>query len=117
MMSRTVTATTKYIRQSPQKVRAIANQVRQMPLDKAVEYLNVSNKKAATPVRKTLQSAIANATNNHDLAINQLNLKSIEVNTGPTFRRPNYRARGRLDIVRKRNCHIKVVLEQEEPTK
>ena len=98
---------------SPQKCRLVADQVRGLPVDKALTLLTFSNKKAAVLVRKVLESAIANAEHNHGADIDELRVSTIEVNEAPTFRRYRARAKGRGARIIKRNSHITVKVGDE----
>ena len=83
----TTSATLKYARTSPQKVRLIADQIRGLPVDKALNFLQFSNKKAAAIVKKILESAIANAEHNDGSDIDELKVSTVYVNQGPTLKR------------------------------
>lgn len=110
-MSTEVIATAKHIRQSPRKVRVVANAVKNLPLDAALAQLIISPKKAAKPIKKVMESAIANAGENFKLKKENLTIKAIEVGPARTLRRIKPRAKGRADVMRRRSCHIRVVLE------
>lgn len=105
-----VKAVSKYVRISPQKARLVIDQVRAKPVDRALEILEFSDKKAAVPVRKTLESAIANAENNEGADIDELWVEAIMVDEGPTLKRWRPRARGRASSIFKRTCHITVMV-------
>jgi len=106
-------ATAKYERISPQKVRLVADQVRGLPVEKALDVLTYSAKKAAVLVKKVLNSAIANAEHNEGADIDELKISAIYVNVGPTLKRIKPRARGRADRILKRSCHITVHVSDE----
>ena len=95
---------------SPQKCRLVADQVRGMPVDKALTLLNFSNKKAAVMVRKVLESAIANAEHNDGADIDELKVSSIYVDQGPVMKRMRARAKGRGNRILKRTSHITVTV-------
>ncbi len=95
---------------SPQKCRLVADQVRGMPVDKALTLLTFSNKKAAEMVRKVLESAIANAEHNDGADIDELKVASIFVNQGPVMKRMRARAKGRGNRIIKRTSHITVTV-------
>lgn len=95
---------------SAQKVRLVANQVRGLSAESAVELLTFSTKKAASLVKKTLDSAIANAEHNHGADIDELVISTIMVDEGPTAKRFRARARGRGNRILKRSCHITVTV-------
>ena len=103
-----VAARLRYARISAQKARLIANQVRGLPVAQAVNQLTHSNKKAATLVKKLLESAIANAENNEGLDVDELALSTIFVDEAPSFTRMQPRAKGRGNNITKRNCHITI---------
>ncbi len=105
-----VKAKAKYIRISPRKVRLVVDVIRGMQVEKALDQLNFINKRATVPVRKLLNSAIANATNNFELEKSNLYIKEIKVDEGPTLKRWMPRAHGRATMIRKRTSHISVIL-------
>lgn len=98
---------------SPQKVRLVADLVRGLPVEKALETLQYTNKKAAVLVKKVLESAIANAENNYGLDIDELTVSKIFVDAGPTLKRVRPRARGRADRIIKRSSHITVAVAEQ----
>ena len=100
----------KYARISAQKMRLVADQVRGMPVDRALNLLQFSNKKAAALVRKALESAIANAEHNAGADIDVLKVSAIFVDEGPSLKRVRARARGRADRVTKRMSHLTVTV-------
>lgn len=100
----------RYARISAQKARLVADQVRGMPVDKALTLLKFSNKKAAVLVSKVLESAIANAEHNEGADIDELKISEICVDDGPTHRRWRARARGRVNHILKRTSHIRVTV-------
>lgn len=106
-------ATLKYARLSAQKGRLVADQIRGLPVDKALDILNFSSKKAAGIIKKVLESAIANAEHNDGADIDQLRIAAIMVNEGPTMKRIRARARGRANRIFKRSCHIRVIVEED----
>lgn len=106
-----VKAKLSYLRISPRKVRLVADLVRGKKAVRAVEILSLLSKEAAKPVKKLIESAIANAKNNHELAVDNLRLVKIIVDEGPTLKRWKPRARGRATTIRKRTSHVKLVLE------
>ncbi len=110
----TTKATLKYARLSPQKMRLIADQIRGLPVDRALNILAFSNKKAAAIVKKVLESAIANAEHNDGADIDELKISSICVDQGPTLKRLRPRARGRADRIIKRMSHVTVTVAESE---
>lgn len=103
-------AVQKYARLSAQKARLVADQVRGMPVEKAVELLDFSNKKAAVVIKKVLESAIANAEHNEGADIDELRVSAVCVDEGPSQRRWRARARGRVNHIEKKTSHIRVTV-------
>ncbi|MEL0628518.1 50S ribosomal protein L22 [Psychromonas aquatilis] len=99
-----------YARSSAQKARLVADQIRGLPVEKALELLSYSPKKAAVLIKKVVDSAIANAEHNEDADIDELVITKICVDEGPTMKRIMPRAKGRADRIMKRSCHITVVV-------
>ena len=88
----------------------MADQVRGLPVEKALELLSYSPKKAAVLIKKVVDSAIANAEHNEGADIDELVISKICVDEGPTMKRIMPRAKGRADRIMKRSCHITVVV-------
>ena len=105
-----VAAKLRHARISAQKCRLIADLVRGESVEKALEILTFSSKKAAVLVKKTLESAIANAEHNEGADIDQLKVGKIFVDEGPTLKRIRPRAKGRADRIFKRTSHITIVV-------
>ncbi|TKB46573.1 50S ribosomal protein L22 [Ferrimonas sediminicola] len=105
-----VLAKHRFARTSPQKARLVADQIRGLPVDRALEILTYSPKKAAALVKKVLESAIANAEHNEGLDIDDLKVAKVFVDEGPTMKRIMPRAKGRADRILKRSSHISVVV-------
>lgn len=105
-----VTATARYVRTSARKARLVADLVRGKSVADAQAILAYSPRAAAVPVRKVLQSAIANADHNSGLDATELYVERIAVDEGPTLRRYRPRAMGRATRINKRTCHITVGL-------
>ena len=110
----TTSATLKFARTSPQKIRLVADQIRGLPVDRALNLLAYSNKKSAAILKKLLESAIANAEHNDGADIDELKVTSVYVNPGPTLKRLSPRARGRADRILKRMSHITVTVAEKE---
>lgn len=108
------TATLKHSMVSPQKARLIADQIRGLPVDKAIDLLTFSNKKSASIIKKVLMSAIANAEHNDGADIDELKIKAICIDQGPTMKRLRPRARGRADRIIKRTSHVTVTVAEAE---
>jgi ribosomal protein L22 len=109
-----VNARARFVRVAPRKARLIADQVRGLPLDDALPLLRFSTRSAAQDIRKLVESAAANAEANHDLVADDLMIKDIHVDEGPTLRRYRPRALGRATRINKRTSHIAVALTPEE---
>ena len=105
-----VSATLKQAHISAQKARLIADQVRGLPVERALNILIFSPKKAAAMVRKVLESAIANAEHNEGADIDELKVSAIYVNEARTLKRFRARAKGRGTRILKRNSHITVTV-------
>lgn len=111
-----VQAKLRYLRMSPRKVRLVADMVRGMDANVAQVQLKHSNKKAARPLLKLLESAIANAQHNNKLDKGNLFVQTITVNDGPTLKRWMPRAFGRASGISKRTSHVLIVLDEKVPT-
>jgi large subunit ribosomal protein L22 len=98
----------KYTRLSPQKARLVADQVRGLPVEQALNLLTFSERKAARVVKKVLESAIANAEHNEGADVDELKVSAIYVDEGPTMKRLRARAKGRASRILKRTSHITV---------
>ena len=108
-----VAAKLKHARTSPQKCRLVADQVRGLPVERALEVLSFSTKKAAGMIKKVLESAIANAEHNEGADIDELKVKTIFIDQGPTMRRWRARAKGRVNHIIKRTSHITVMVGEK----
>ena len=104
------TAKLKFIRVSPQKARLVADQIRGMAVDEAIDVLSFSPKKSAAIMKKVLESAIANAEHNEGADIDELRVGAVMVDQGPTQRRFRARARGRASKILKRTSHISLTV-------
>jgi ribosomal protein L22 len=109
-----VRASARYVRTPARKVRLVADQVRGLPVEQARTLLNFSQRGAARDVGKLIDSAAANAENNHDLVADDLRVAEIYVDEGPTMRRWRARARGRATRIEKRTSHLSVALTPME---
>jgi len=105
-----VRAKARYLRIAPRKVRVVADQVRGKTYEDALALLRFSPRGASVPVLKLIESAGANAENNHDLDPEEMRIAEIRVDEGPTMRRFRPRARGRATRIDKRSSHVSVVL-------
>ena len=105
-----VKAHSRYIRQSPYKVRRVLDLVRGLPVEEAEHLLRLTQRGAAEPIAKVLKSAVANAEHNHALDAEDLVIAEAYANEGPTLKRFRPRARGRATRIDKRTSHITIVV-------
>jgi len=98
------------VRISPQKARLVADQVRGLQVSRADQLLTFSPKKAASLIRKVLNSAVSNAENNLGADVDELKVTKICVDEGPQMKRLHARAKGRANRIIKRTSHITVVV-------
>lgn len=105
-----VSAILRGTRLSSQKARLVADLVRGKPVDQALNILTFSPQKAAFTIKKVLESAIANAEHNEGADIDELMVKTIYVDQGPTLKRFTARAKGRGNRISKPTCHITVTV-------
>ena len=99
-----------FARTSPQKARLVADQIRGLAVEDALNILAYSPKKAGALMKKVLDSAIANAEHNEGADIDELKVSQVFVDEGPTMKRIKTRAKGRADRIFKRSSHITVVV-------
>lgn len=111
-----VSAKLRFLRMSPRKVRLVCDVIRGLDVEQAQAQLQFMRKKAAQPVLKLLNSAIANAENNFKLKKENLFIKKITVDQGPALKRWKPRAFGRAVMIMKRSSHIHVVLGEYKET-
>jgi len=109
-----VTSTYKFARISARKARDVAREIQGLPVSEALDILNFTPRKGAELFGKTLKTALADAENNFELAVDGLYVKSAIVGEGPTFKRFKARARGSASAIMKRTSHITVVLSDDE---
>lgn len=107
-----ITATLKYLRISPRKVRLVAGLLKGAPVQGARAQLRFSNKRAAEPLLKLLNSAAANAKRNFSKDSEGLYIKHIYVDQGPVYKRFRPRARGVASPIARMTSHIKIVLDE-----
>ncbi|MEJ2528512.1 MAG: 50S ribosomal protein L22 [Gammaproteobacteria bacterium] len=100
----------RHARLSAQKGRLVADQIRGLPVEKALNILTFSDKKGAVLMKKVLDSAIANAENNEGADIDELRVSAVCVDEGPTMKRIRARAKGRAARILKRTSHITVTV-------
>lgn len=111
-MSMKVSASLKNARMSAQKCRLVADQIRGLPVEKALNLLEFSTKRAAGLMKKILSSAVANAEYNEGMDIDELKVATVFVDEGPTLKRWRPRAKGRVNRILKRTCHITVMVSE-----
>ena len=105
-------AIAKYLRMSPTKLAPVADLVRGKDIAEALTILKFTPGKSAELVEKVVQSAKANAENNHEMDADKLYVAEIAVNQGPTMKRWRAGSQGRASIILKRSSHIEVVLKE-----
>lgn len=110
MENETITAKSKYIRQSPYKLRLVLNLIRGLPVSEALDILKFTKRKASDEITKVIQSAMANAENNFGLDSNDLYISKAIADEGPTLKRFRPRARGRAGRINKRTSHLIIEL-------
>ncbi len=98
---------------SPQKARLVADQIRGLAVESALDILTFSNKKAAVMLKKLLESAVANAENNDGADIDELKVREICVDQGPMLKRMRPRAKGRGARILKRSSHITITVAEK----
>lgn len=102
----------KYARISAQKARLVADQIRGLKVEQALNLLSFSPKKGAGIIKKILESAIANAEHNEGADIDELKVAEVQVNEGPVMKRMHARAKGRGNRILKRTSHISVTVAE-----
>lgn len=108
-----VSAILKHARLSAQKGRLVADQIRGVPVERALQILAFSTKKAAFTIKKVLESAIANAEHNAGADVDELKVSRVFVDEGRTLKRFHARAKGRGNRIRKRSSHITVMVSDD----
>jgi large subunit ribosomal protein L22 len=109
-----VRAEARYVRAAPRKAQLVAEQIRGRTVPEARTILAFMTRDAANDVEKVLNSAVANAESNHGLIGDELYVSAAYVGAGPTLKRWRARARGRVNRIRKRTCHITIELAQPD---
>ena len=104
------TATLRGVRLSAQKGRLVADQIRGLPVARALDLLAFSPKKGAKIIRKVLESAIANAEHNEGADVDELKVSTIYLDKATSLRRFTARAKGRGNVILKQTCHIHVTV-------
>ncbi len=108
-----MTAKTRFVRVSAYKVRLVADMVRGKPVGMARDLLSLSDKKASDLVKKLIDSAVANASQNKEIDVDNLYVRTIFVDQGPSWKRFRPRSMGRFNRILKRTSHITVVLDEK----
>lgn len=107
-----VQAKLRYLRMAPRKVRLVADGVRGQRVQAALDLLRYGRRAAARPLYKLIRSAVNNADQKGGVDIDNLYVKSLTVDQGPTLKRWLPRARGRADRIQKKTSHITVILDE-----
>jgi len=110
--ARSVRAIHKNATISAQKVRLVADQIRGLPAEEAINLLRFSNKKAAALLSKVLESAVANAEHNLGLDVDELKVGVVDIGEARNSYRSKARARGRSNRITKRSSHIQVIVQE-----
>ena len=110
-------AVARNLRISPQKLNLVAETIRGRPVEDALTALTFSKRRIAADVKKVLQSAVANAENNHQLDVDALMVKEAMVGKGMVLKRWRARARGRIGRIRKPFSHLTVIVAEREESK
>ncbi len=106
----------RFVRTSPQKLNLLAQQIRGLTADAALAALTFSKRRAANDVKKLLQSAVANAENNHQLDVDRLVIKEATVGKTLVLKRFRARARGRVGRIRKPVSNLTIIVQEREET-
>jgi len=109
-----VSATAKFIRISPRKVRLVTDLIAGKPVEEAAAILRFLPNAAAKDVAKVLKSATANAENNYNMTLETLFVKRAIADEGPRMKRIWMRGRGRRDTKLRRTCHITVIVDERK---
>ena len=108
-----IRAKARFIRISPQKIRLIMGQVRGKKVEEALNLLSFAPQRGARILKKLLDSAVANAQQNADMAVDSLYISKVYADEGPTLKRWRPRAQGRATRIRKRTSHLTVILGEK----
>lgn len=103
----------RYLRVSPRKVRVVAGAIRGEAVGKAMDYLTFSKRGCAKPLAKLLKSAIVNASSEKGVDVDNLFIRELKVDAGPTMKRWRPRARGMATPIMKRTSHVTMVLGEK----
>ncbi len=105
-------AVIKYVRISPRKVRLVMDQIRGKRVEEALNLISFAPQKGAFLLKKVINSAVANAEQNSDIDVDNLYIKGIFADEGPSLKRFRPRAMGRATRIRKRTSHLTVILDE-----
>ena len=105
-----IIALSKSVRIAPRKVRFVADAIRKLSVQTALDSLSNVNKRSAGPLEKTLKSAIANAKNNSKVSFESLAIKSIDILEAPSYKRYHASTKGRVHPYKRRGSHIRIIL-------
>lgn len=108
-----VKAIAKSVRISPRKLRLVADAIKHMSIDDAYAALEVTHKRAARVIQKTLKGAVANAINNANLSKDNLLIAGVTVNESQAFKRFRPSTRGRIHPYKKRGSHLTIILKEK----
>ena len=111
MDNQVIRAKSKYVRQSPYKVRLVLNLIRGLEVNEALHILSFTKRKAAEEIKQVLESAIANAESSMGVSSSDLFISKAIADEGPTLKRFRPRARGRAGRINKRTAHLTIELE------
>ena len=111
-MAKEAKAVAKFLRMSPSKLKPVTDLVRGKNLDEALTILKFTPGKGSALVEKVVQSAAANAENNHEMNVSDLYVAEINANQGPTLKRYRAGAQGRASMILKRTTHLYVTLKE-----
>lgn len=117
LLATEVKASARHLHIAPRKMRLVTNLLKNMNVGNALTQLNYLDKKASVLLVKLLKSAIANAKNNFSLNPEKLYIKSITTDMGKVMKRYMARARGSASTIRRKMCHVHVVLEERKTAK
>ncbi len=107
-----IKAEQRYVRQSPTKLRFVAQTIKGIKSpEKALYYLENIPKAAAVPLAKTLKQALANAKHNHGISIDALTIREFSIGEGPVYKRGIPVSKGRFHPIIKKTAHIRIILE------
>lgn len=103
----------RYLRVSPRKVLKVADAIRGLPVDRAMDYLQFSRRRASKPLYNLLKSALVNASQEAGVNVDRLLVRELHLGPGPTMKRWMPRARGMATPVKKRTSHVTIILGEK----